>query len=88
MAHFAELIDTAPMQDLESLRESIDALDAAIILLFGERARQKQKIGVFEAWHNLPSHGELPDRQQRERLKALAVQANLDPAFASDLLVW
>jgi chorismate mutase len=87
MAQPAELIDAVPMQDLESLRESIDALDAAIILLFGERARQKQKIGVFEAWHDLSSHTDRPDRQQAERLKALALQVDLDPAFALDLLV-
>jgi len=73
--------ESVPAKLLE-LRESIDNLDAAIILMLAERFRCTRVIGSLKAEHDLPPSD--PDRevQQVVRLRALAANAGLAPDFA------
>ena len=72
--------------ELEEIRASIDNLDATIIFILSERFKQTKKVGEIKAKYSLPPAD--PDRedQQIKRLRALAVQANLDPVFAERFL--
>ena len=68
--------------ELESIRSSIDNIDAALIHLLAERFKFTQAVGKLKAEHQLPPSD--PEREARQvaRLRALAEAANLDPAFA------
>ncbi|MFM6973701.1 MAG: chorismate mutase [Agromyces sp.] len=68
--------------ELESIRSSIDNIDAALIHLLAERFKFTQAVGRLKAQHALPPSD--PDRESRQvaRLRALAEAARLDPAFA------
>lgn len=72
----------AVREELDSIRLSIDNIDAALIHLLAERFRFTQQVGRLKA-----ANGLLPSDPEREkvqiaRLKALAVDSRLDPAFA------
>lgn len=70
------------MSALLGIRSSIDNIDAALIHLLAERFKFTQQVGRLKALHGLPPSD--PDREKRQiaRLRALAVEAHLDPAFA------
>jgi chorismate mutase len=72
----------AAMTELLGIRSSIDNIDAALIHLLAERFKFTQQVGRLKAEHGLPPSD--PDREKRQiaRLRALAVEAHLDPAFA------
>jgi len=72
----------AAMAELLGIRSSIDNIDAALIHLLAERFKFTQKVGRLKAEHGLPPSD--PGREQRQiaRLRDLAVDAHLDPAFA------
>jgi chorismate mutase len=72
----------AAMTELLGIRSSIDNIDAALIHLLAERFKFTQQVGRLKAEHGLPPSD--PDREKRQiaRLRALAVDAHLDPAFA------
>ena len=72
--------------ELTSLRQSIDNIDAALVHLLAERFKFTQSVGRLEASTGLPASD--PDREkvQIERLRALAEEAHLDPAFAEKFL--
>ncbi|MFZ4078833.1 MAG: chorismate mutase [Microbacteriaceae bacterium] len=75
-------MDESVRADLASIRQSIDNIDAALINLLAERFKFTQKVGELKAAHGLsPSD---PEREARQvaRLRALAEEADLDPAFA------
>ena len=78
--------DPAALAELDRLRASIDNLDAALVHLLAERFKCTQQVGALKATHGLPPAD--PDREARQisRLKALAVDADLDPEFAADFL--
>ena len=67
---------------LARFRASIDNIDAALIHLLAERFKFTQQVGRLKAAHGLPPSD--PDRERRQiaRLRALAEDAHLDPAFA------
>jgi chorismate mutase len=67
---------------LLELRASIDNIDAAVILMLAERFRCTRTIGSLKAEHNLPPSDPDREAQQVMRLRALAANAGLDPAFA------
>ena len=71
---------------LASYRKSIDNIDAALIHMLAERFRITQAVGRHKARLSLPSAD--PDREQHQiaRLRALAVQAELDPEFGEKFL--
>ena len=74
--------DETAEAELLALRGSIDNIDAALIHMLAERFRCTQQVGRLKAEHDMPASD--PDREARqiERLRALAVDARLDPEFA------
>jgi chorismate mutase len=72
--------------DLARYRASIDNLDAALIHLLAERFKLTKAVGVYKAAHALPPADPEREKQQIQRLRALAVDADLDPDFAEKLI--
>ncbi|MFE1799415.1 chorismate mutase [Streptomyces sp. NPDC059517] len=79
-------IDPAVRADLDRLRESIDNIDAAVVHMLAERFKCTQQVGHLKAAHQLPPADPSREAQQIARLRRLAENANLDPAFAEKLL--
>lgn len=79
-------VDPAVMQELLSIRSSIDNFDATLVYLLAERFKVTQRVGWLKAKHHLPPAD--PDREaaQIARLRRLAEEAQLDPAFAEKFL--
>ena len=71
---------------LNSLRASIDNLDAAVIHLLAERFKCTQKVGALKAAHGMPASDPEREALQIERLHRLAHEAELDPVFAERFL--
>ncbi|PPK92843.1 chorismate mutase [Kineococcus xinjiangensis] len=80
--------DPEVLRELGVLRHSIDNLDAALIHLLAERFKLTQRVGVLKATHALPPADPAREAEQLERLRGLAVTAQLDPAFAEKLLAF
>jgi chorismate mutase len=74
--------------ELSALRGSIDNIDAALVHLLAERFKFTQRVGRLKAVAGLPAADR--DREQRQiaRLRALAEQSHLDPAFAEKWLTF
>lgn len=73
---------------LADLRQSIDNFDAILIHTLAERFRCTQKVGQLKALNNLPPADPEREKQQIERLRRLAKEANLDPDFAEKFLAF
>ncbi|MGK9149143.1 chorismate mutase [Plantibacter flavus] len=73
---------TAPTERLGSLRSSIDNIDAALIHLLAERFKCTQEVGRLKAEHAMPASDPAREQRQITRLRALAEESHLDPAFA------
>jgi chorismate mutase len=67
---------------LAEIRQSIDNIDAALIHLLAERFKATQRVGRLKAARGLPPSDPDRERTQIARLRALALEAQLDPAFA------
>ncbi|OJU41235.1 MAG: chorismate mutase [Microbacterium sp. 69-10] len=76
------MADEAARAELLRLRASIDNIDAALIFLLAERFRATQQVGHLKADHEMPASDPSREEQQVARLRALAVEAHLDPEFA------
>lgn len=72
--------------ELERLRGSIDNIDAAIVYILAERFKYTQQVGRLKAEHVLPPADAEREARQIARLRRLAEDAKLDPAFAEKLL--
>ncbi|WP_019144475.1 chorismate mutase [Aeromicrobium massiliense] len=72
--------------DLNEMRSSIDNIDAALVHLLAERFKCTKRVGRLKAEHDLPPADPERERQQIERLRRLALDADLDPAFAEKFL--
>ena len=79
------MTQTATEQLLE-FRKSIDNLDDALIRILAERFRITKAWGVGKEKSWWPPGDPAREKQQAERLRALAVDADLDPDFAETLL--
>ncbi|GAA1003677.1 chorismate mutase [Streptomyces sp. F-3] len=79
-------VDPAVRAELTRLRDSIDNIDAAVVHMLAERFKATQQVGRLKAAHRLPPAD--PEREARQiaRLRALAEDAKLDPAFAEKFL--
>ncbi|WP_332644676.1 chorismate mutase [Aeromicrobium sp.] len=78
---------TDPTQaELEEIRASIDNIDAALIHVLAERFKYTKRVGKLKAEHSMPPAD--PERESRQitRLRALATEADLDPAFAEKFI--
>jgi chorismate mutase len=74
------------LAELSSLRNSIDNIDAALVHLLAERFKCTQQVGRLKASNGMPAADPIRERQQIEKLKALAVESRLDPAFGEKFL--
>ncbi|MET0449787.1 MAG: chorismate mutase [Aeromicrobium sp.] len=72
--------------ELEEIRSSIDNIDAALIHILAERFKYTKRVGKLKAEHDLPPSDPAREERQITRLKALALEADLDPAFAEKFL--
>ncbi|MWB98895.1 chorismate mutase [Agromyces seonyuensis] len=70
------------MEQLLSIRGSIDNIDAALIHLLAERFKFTQQVGRLKAAYGLPASDPAREQRQVARLRELAIDAHLDPAFA------
>lgn len=75
-------MDEKVQAELDSIRQSIDNIDAALVHMLAERFKNTQAVGRLKAEHHLPPSDPAREARQVERLRALAVAADLDPAFA------
>ena len=78
--------DTQPEAQLTSLRQSIDNIDAALVHLLAERFKFTQQVGRLKAATGMPPSDAERERVQIARLRALAEEWHLDPAFAEKFL--
>ncbi len=82
----AAIADEAARERLCYLRGSIDNLDAALVHLLAERFKCTQQVGELKARHSLPPADPAREAAQIARLRTLAEDARLDPAFAEKFL--
>ena len=72
--------------ELEEIRASIDNIDAAVIHMLAERFKATKRVGKLKAEHDLPPADPAREARQITRLRELAIDADLDPAFAEKFL--
>ena len=83
---FAGSVKPEVMAELLSVRSSIDNIDATLVYLLAERFKATQRVGHLKAEHRLPAGDPAREAAQIARLRALAAEAHLDPAFAEKFL--
>ncbi|HEV7183936.1 MAG: chorismate mutase [Leifsonia sp.] len=76
------------IERLNSIRQSIDNIDAALVHLLAERFKFTQQVGTLKAEYGLPPADPEREREQVQRLRALAEESHLDPAFAEKFLTF
>tara|TARA_R110002074_G_scaffold148706_1_gene300265 strand:+ start:720 stop:1040 length:321 start_codon:yes stop_codon:yes gene_type:complete len=74
------------LEELAAIRGSIDNIDAAVIHMLAERFKCTKRVGILKAENDLPPSDPDREQQQIERLRALAVEADLDAEFAEKFL--
>jgi chorismate mutase len=74
------------MAQLTEIRRSIDNIDAALIHMLAERFRFTQQVGRVKAAGGLPPSDPAREKVQIARLRAIAEESQLDPAFAEKFL--
>jgi chorismate mutase len=74
------------MEELAEFRRSIDNIDAALIHLLAERFKNTKNVGKLKARAGMPASDPAREKRQIDRLRALAEEAELDPAFAEKFL--
>ena len=78
--------DPAVLRELFEIRSSIDNIDASLVYLLAERFKCTQRVGRLKAEHRLPPSDPGREAAQISRLRRLAEDADLDPAFAEKFL--
>jgi len=71
---------------LASFRKSIDNIDAALIHMLAERFRITKEVGEYKAREAMPPADPKREEQQIRRLRALAIEADLDPEFSEKFI--
>ena len=71
---------------LKRYRKSIDNIDAALVCLLAERFKVTQAVGAHKAQTGLPAADPGREEAQIARLRALALEAELDPEFSEKFL--
>ncbi|MEM8619323.1 MAG: chorismate mutase [Actinomycetota bacterium] len=75
-----------PDAQLEEYRSSIDNIDAALVHLLAERFKVTKAVGRYKATAGLPPADPAREQVQIDRLRQLAEQSGLDPAFSEAFL--
>jgi len=78
--------DRSGDEQLGSYRASIDNIDAALVHLLAERFKITKAVGHYKAAVGLPASDPVREDQQIARLRALAGESGLDPAFTESFL--
>lgn len=73
-------------QVLAAYRRSIDNIDAALIHMLAERFRITQAVGEHKARLEMTPADPAREKRQIERLRKLAVEADLDPEFSEKFI--
>ncbi|RCL02160.1 MAG: chorismate mutase [Candidatus Tokpelaia sp. JSC188] len=68
-------------KELLTLRASINNFDAALVHILAERFRCTKAVGVLKARYKLPFEDCEREKQQIERLRAIAKESQLDSNF-------
>jgi chorismate mutase len=71
---------------LDAYRASIDNIDAALVHMLAERFKVTQAVGRYKAEAGLPAADPEREREQIARLRTLAEESGLDPAFTESFL--
>ena len=79
---------TSPLDELARYRARIDNLDAILLHTLAERFKATKEVGQLKADHNMPPADKTREAQQIARLRRLADEAGLDPAFAEKFLTF
>lgn len=79
-------VDPAVLEELFTMRQTIDNMDAALVHILAERFRATQRVGHLKAEHSLPAGDPGREEAQIKRLRGLAQAAHLDPEFAEKFL--
>lgn len=79
-------VDPEVMEELYTMRQTIDNMDAALVHILAERFRATQRVGHLKAQHQLPAGDPGREEAQIRRLRSLAKAAQLDPEFAEKCL--
>ena len=74
------------MEPLDELRTKIDDIDNAIIAKLAERFKITNQVGKYKAANALPAKDTDREAKQYQRITELALQHDLDPAFAEAFL--
>lgn len=75
-----------PEDQLSKYRASIDNIDAALVHILAERFKITQAVGQYKANAGLPASDSRREQAQITRLRGLATEAGLDPAFTEKFL--
>ena len=75
-----------PDTQLDEYRRSIDNIDAALVHLLAERFKITKAVGRYKAAAELPPADLERERAQLARLRSLAGESGLDPAFTEKFL--
>ncbi|MBV1892720.1 MAG: chorismate mutase [Ilumatobacteraceae bacterium] len=71
---------------LAEFRASIDNIDAALVHLLAERFKITKAVGRYKANSDLPPSDPGREEQQISRLRDLADDSGLDPAFTEKFI--
>lgn len=69
------------MIELVNLRQEIDAIDARIVALIGERFVCTDKVGHLKSAHQLPAVDTVREAQQMTRFEGLAHEHGINPTL-------
>lgn len=73
-------------EQLDTYRQSIDNIDAALVYMLAERFKVTQAVGRLKAAKGLPPADPAREYAQIARLRRLAAEADLDPEFSEKFL--
>jgi chorismate mutase len=80
------MADQSTDPQLLEYRRSIDNIDAALVHLLAERFKITKAVGRYKANADLPAADPDRERVQVDRLRSLAEESGLDPAFTEKFL--